>query len=103
MQDQYNVSHMGEHAHNINGGSYAFIGDSAKVNHRQIVGQKVVNETAKTERRNEAAPQPDVTKNYSRMPKIHWVPQPNNFGEIRAESLSHKAGKSGVHKGGTKY
>lgn len=103
MEDQYKISMMGEHAHNMNGGSYAFIADSAKINHRQIVGHKVVRETARTERHNEALPQPDVTKNYSRMPKIHWVPQPNNFGEIRGESLSRKAGKSGIHKGGAKY
>jgi len=103
MQDQYNVSNMGEHAHNMNGGSHAFIADSAKINHRQIVGGKVINETAMTERRNEALPEPDVTKNFSRLPKTHWVPQPNNYGEPVVDTLYKKAGAKGMHKGGDKY
>ena len=103
MQDQYNVSVMGEHHQNINGGSYAFIADSAKINHRQIVGSKVVNETAMTERHNEALPQPDVTKNFSRLPKIHWVPQPNNYGEPVVNTLYKKSGAKGQQKGGIKY
>ncbi len=103
MQDQYNVSHMGEHIHNMNGGSYAFIADSAKINHRQIVGHKVVKETARTERHNEAPARPDVTKNFSRLPKIHWVPQPNNAGEIPVHALKSKSGAKGQHKGGIKY
>lgn len=103
MQDQYKISMMGEHAHNMNGGSHAFIADSAKINHKQVVKSKVVNETARTERHNEALPQPDVTKNFSRLPKTHWVPQPNNYGEPVSHALSKKAGAKGQHKGGNKY
>ena len=103
MQDQYNVSVMGEHEQNMNGGSQAFIADSSKINHRQIVGSKVVNETAMTERHNEALPQPDVTKNFSRLPKIHWVPQPNNYGEPVVNTLYKKSGAKGQQKGGIKY
>lgn len=103
MQDQYNASYMCEHAHNMNDGSHAFIADAAKINHRQVVGHKVVNETARTEIRNEATPEPDVTKNFSRLPKIHQVPQPNNFGEPVVNTLYKKAGPKGMHKGGDKY
>ena len=103
MQDQYNVSVMGEHAQNMNGGSQAFIADSAKINHRQIVGHHVISETARTERHNEALPQPDVTKNFSRLPKIHWVPQPNNYGEPVVNTLYKKSGAKGQQKGGIKY
>lgn len=103
MEDQYNISQKSEVHLNMNGGSHAFIADSAKLNHRQIVGHKIVSSTARTERRSEASPQPDVTKNYSRLPKIHWVPQPNNLGNPVGEALYRKAGKTGMHKGGTKY
>jgi hypothetical protein len=103
MEDQYKISHQGEVHINMNGGSHAFIAESAKINHRQITGPRGSKESDRTERRSEASPQPDVTKNFSRMPKIHWVPQPNNFGEIRGESFKRKAGKGGVHKGGAKY
>lgn len=103
MEDQYSISHKSEVHVNMNAGSHAFIADSAKLNHRQIVGHKVVSSTARTERRSEASAQPDVTKNYSRLPKIHWVPQPNNFGNPAVETLHRKAGKAGIHKGGAKY
>jgi hypothetical protein len=103
MQDEYKVSMMGEHAHNMNGGSYAFIADSAKINHKQVVKSKVVNETARTERTNEALPKLDITKNFSRLPKTHWVPQPNNFGNPVVDTLYKKAGAKGQHKGGNHY
>jgi hypothetical protein len=101
-QDQYNVSVMGEHIHNMNAGSHAFIADAARINHRQIVGGKVINETSMTERRSEAYDPPDVTKNFSRLPKIHWVPQPNNYGEPVHNELFRKAGTAAMAKGGNK-
>ena len=103
MQDQYNHSVQGEMHVNMNAGSQAFIGDSARINHKQVVGNKVVNDTAKTERHNEEGPKPDVTKNFSRLPKTHWVPQPNNYGEPVAHRVMRKAGAGGIQKGGIKY
>jgi hypothetical protein len=102
-QDQYKVSVMGEHAQNMNGGSHAFIADAAKINHRQVVGHKVIQETSKMEVREHHSAPPDVTKNFSRLPKIHWVPQPNNYGEPVVNTLYKKSGAKGLQKGGIQY
>ncbi len=92
---------MGEHALNMNGGSHAFIADVAKLNHRMVVKSKDM--SARTERHSEALPRLDITKNFSRLPKIHWVPQPNNAGEPVVNTLYKKAGAKGQRKGGIRY
>jgi len=103
MQDQYNHSVDQEMHVNMNAGSQAFIGNAARMNHKQVVGNKAVHNTARTEVQNHEGPKPDVTKNFSRLPKAHWVPQPNNYGEPVAHRVLKKAGAGGVQKGGIKY
>ena len=58
------------------------------------------NIAALTERRNNIGPKIDVTKNFSRLPKTHQDPQPNDFGEIRGNTEYMKSAKAGIAKGG---
>lgn len=97
---QYECHYPGEMHVNMNSGSHAFIGDSARMRHETVVKAKVIDSTARTERHNNAPERPDVTKNFSRLPKSHWVPQPNNMGEIRAKPVLNKASSKGIFKGG---
>ncbi|HHT9129526.1 MAG TPA: hypothetical protein ACFYEC_01510 [Candidatus Brocadiaceae bacterium] len=66
---------------NMSEKSNKFIGESRKMNHRQIVMPKVIKSTALTERRNEVGPKIDVGKNFSRLPKSHNDPIPNDYGQ----------------------
>lgn len=101
FQDQYVCKYVGEFQSNMNGGNYTMIADSARISHRDIVKQKHM--SGKTEIRNEAIPRVNVAKNFSQLPKIHWLPQPNNFGEPVHHSVLRKAGPKGQHKGGNRY
>ncbi len=99
-ESEYIVSHEGEHAYNMNHGSTAFIANVARSHHHEMIGNKSINSTMRTEIRNELGPQVDVTKNYSRLPKSHYDPQPNDYGQPVYKELFKKNAKSGTAKGG---
>ncbi len=99
--NEYEVSAQGEYHYGMNGiGSRAFIADSARANHRQMVGNKSIHSTLRTEIKNDTGPRMDVTKNYSRLPKSHYDPQPNDYGHPVYDTLFKKSAKSGMAKGG---
>ncbi len=84
-------------------GAKGMIGDARKMSHRMVVESKTIDHTSLTERRDEIGDKIDVTKNFSRLPKVHQDPQPNDFGEPVHRELYKKDGKAGIVKGGIKY
>jgi hypothetical protein len=100
-ESEYMVSNEGEHHYRMNGiGSKAFIANVARSHHHEMIGNKSIHSTLRTEIRNELGPQVDVTKNYSRLPKSHYDPQPNDYGHPVYDTLYKKAAKAGTAKGG---
>jgi hypothetical protein len=105
--------HMGQYAAdlhyptemgvNMNGGTMAPLGNESRNMQRSHVESKVIDQTGRTERREEQTARVDVTKNYSRLPKSMNQPQPNDAGQPVYGKLFEKAAKAGTAKGGITY
>ncbi len=78
------------------------MGDVARMDHKTVVGTKVITETSLSERKNEAMAGPNVLKAFGTMPKTNQNRQPNNVGAPAAGHL-YKMGKRGPVKGGIDY
>lgn len=100
-QDQFKVSYVCEHRMNMNSGSHVMIAEAHKLNHHMVVKHKDL--SGRTEIRDEVGQKVNVAKNFSQLPKTHWLPQPNNFGEPVHHNVLRKAGPRGIHKGGNRY
>lgn len=101
--DQYTRSHPGEMLINIDHGSKRMIGESHKMHHHMVVESKVAHHTSLSERKNTEGPHPDVSMNYSRLPKVNMNPLPNDSGNPVYKTLYKKSAKMGMAKGGIKH
>ena len=78
------------------------MGDAARMDHKTVVGTKVITETSLSERKNDAISGVNVMKAFGTMPKTNQNRQPNNVGAPVSAHL-YKAGKRGHVKGGIDY
>lgn len=85
----------------VSAASDKMIGEDRKARRHFHTQEKLIKHSSTTERTNTKVDNANVNK-FSNLPKSHMNPQPNNFGQLQGHPLTHKAGATGLHKGGIK-